>query len=81
MQAVWMLLATLGLASAGVLGLALVTQVAAWGEAPMILTAPSSTGPGLGGGAVRAWALKPASQTSLLAVTCRLRTILRVLIT
>ncbi|MDF2744130.1 MAG: hypothetical protein K0S88_5507 [Actinomycetia bacterium] len=39
MQAVWMLLATLGLASAGVLGLALVTQVAAWGEAPMILTA------------------------------------------
>jgi hypothetical protein len=32
---------------------------------------------GLGGGAVRAWALKPASQALLLAVTCRSRTILR----
>jgi hypothetical protein len=30
MQVVWMVLATLRLASAGVLGLALVTRVAAW---------------------------------------------------
>ena len=81
MQVMWMVLVSLGLALGGILGLAVITQVTAWARR-RDFSPPRPCRPWLEwrSGAHRALNRRQQAGTSLLSITRRLRTILRIVL-